>query len=174
MLMHAGKRSTGTVKTSGLLLQMGGIDNWLPAALAVVLDSTIAGGGSLVDQLFSTRAFCKRKNFLISDLRDVAQAEWGVDLAEDALVQVGLSHRMYQRLRNAFSKSTYTPVNSTDELDGRSGMYTPRPWYICPVLGTRLNLPEPLPPLYQTLERMKESIEPMPMVSHYMYHPMAK
>ena len=94
----------------------------------------------------------------------MANAEWGVDLAEHALVQVGLSHRMYQSLRNAFNKSIYTPVNTTDELESRSGMYTPRPWYVCPVLGTRFNLPEPLPPLYKTLDRMKESLATMGLV----------
>ena len=154
-------RHCGDIKAT---LFEGGIHNWLPAALAVVLENIRAGEGSWVDQLFSTRAFCKRKNILIGDLRDVANAEWGVDLAEHALVQVGLSHRMYQSLRNAFNKSIYTPVNTTDELDSRSGMYTPRPWYVCPVLGTRFNLPEPLPPLYKTLDRMKESLAPMGLV----------
>ena len=108
-------------------LDSGGISNWLPSALSVVLDSLPAADGSWVDQLFSTRPFCKRKNSLILDLRDVIQAEWGVDLAQYALVDVGLSHRMYQSLRNAWNKSLFTPINSSVD-DPRCGMYTPRPW----------------------------------------------
>lgn len=142
-------------------LAASGIDNWLPSALAVVFDAMSADGGSLVDQLWSTRQFCKRKNILIGDLRELAQAEWGADLAQYALVDVGLSKPMYQKLRNAFSKSHFTPVNSTDPLDPTAGMYTPRLWYTCPVLGTTFNLPEPLPPLYRTLEAMKVDLEPM-------------
>ena len=68
---------------------------------------------------------------------------------------------MYQNLLNAWSKALYTPVNSTNELDNRAGMYSPRPWYTCPVLGTTFHLPEPLPPLYRTLEHMKEDLKPM-------------
>ena len=42
-----------------------------------------------------------------------------------------------------------------------AGMYSKRPWYACPVLGTVFHLPEPLPPYYRVAARMKESLEPM-------------
>ena len=40
-------------------------------------------------------------------------------------------------------------------------MYTPRPWYTCPVIGTTFNLPEPLAPYYKVQEHMKASLAPM-------------
>ena len=141
-------------------LSSSGIANWLPSALAVVLDSMPAANGSWVDQLFSSRPFCKRKNDFVSDLRDLIQAEWGADLALFALIEVGLSQPMYQKLRNAFNKSMFTPVNSTS-LDPRAGMYTPRPWYTCPVTSRVFNLPEPFPSLHETLQHMKSTLAPM-------------
>ena len=93
-------------------LRDAGVDNWLPSALAVVLNSMEAGeDGSWVDVLFSTRPFCKRKCALISSLQDVLHAEWGTDLSQHALVEVGLSHSQYQSLRNAFSKSLFKPTD---------------------------------------------------------------
>ena len=79
--------------------------NWLPSTMTVVFDSIPAEGGSVVDQLWSTRPFCKRKCVLIGDLREVTQAEWGADLAQYAMDEIGLSQWMYQGLRNAFSRS---------------------------------------------------------------------
>ena len=94
-------------------LHSAGIDDWLPSALARVLDGMQAGDGddTWVDYLFSSRPFCKRKNDFVSDLRDIAQAEWGLDLSHHALEIVGLSRQQYQDLRNSFSKSIYRPPN---------------------------------------------------------------
>ena len=143
-------------------LQAAGYDNWLPSALAVVLDSTPAGDlGSWVDVLWATRQFAKRRNELVGQLRDVAQGEWGVDLAQHALTEVGLSTHQYQQLRNIFSRSLFTPAHSTLEVDPRSGMYSPRPWYTCPLTGKVFNLPEPLPPLYRAQALMKDTLSPM-------------
>lgn len=141
-------------------LMEGGIQNWLPSALAVVLDSLPSGTGSWVDQLFSSRPFCERKNEFAADLRAVANAEWGVDMAGFFLVDVGLSRRMYQKLRNGWNRSIWTPQNSTSS-DPRAGMYSPRPWYTCPVTGCVINLPEPLPPLYKTVKVLTDYLEPM-------------
>lgn len=138
------------------------MDDWLPSAFAVVLDSIGTENGSWVDQLFSTRQFCKRKNLLISDLRDILHGEWSLDMAQHALVDIGLSVSQYQSLRNAFSKSLFMPKNTTaDDIDPRAGMYRKRPWYTCPVIGTTISLPEPLPPYYKCQSRMKEALAPM-------------
>ena len=129
-----------------------GVDNWLPSAFTVVLEAMPTENGSMVDQLFSTRPFCKRKNALISDLRDGLHGEWNLDLAQYALVDVGLSvsQYQYQSLRNAFSKSLYAPKNTVvDDMDPRAGMYSKRPWYTCPVTHKTYHLPEPLPPYYR-------------------------
>ena len=142
-------------------LEGGGVGNWLPSALAVVLDAMPAGdAGSWVDVLFATRQFARRKNVLISELREVAQAEWGVDLAQHAITTIGLSSRQYQDLRNAFSRSFYKPT-AVGENTTKAGMHTPRPWYKCRYLGTVFNLPEPLPPWYRVQELMKASLAPM-------------
>ena len=77
-------------------LSAGGADNWLPSALSAVLDSMPTENGSLVDQLFSTRPFCKRKNALVASLRDILHGEWSLDLAQYSLVDVGLSVSQYQ------------------------------------------------------------------------------
>ena len=139
-----------------------GADNWLPSALAVILDHMPTENGTKVDQLFSTRQFCKRKNELISDLRDLLHAEWGLALAQHAIIDVGLSHSQYQALRNAWSKSIFKPKNTVStDVSPNAGMYTKRPWYTCPVLGTTFNLPEPLPPYYKTQAYMKEALKPM-------------
>ena len=137
-------------------LHSAGIDDWLPSALARVLDGMQAGDGdnTWVEYLFSSRPFCKRKNDFVSDLRDIAQAEWGLDLSHHALEIVGLSRNQYQDLRNSFSKSIYRPPNSANEADPRAGMITNRPWYTCPVIGTVFNLPQPLLPLYRVDELM--------------------
>ena len=144
-------------------LQAAGCENWLPSALAVVLDWMPAGdtGGSWVDMLWATRQFARRRNELVSQLKDVAEGEWGVDLAQYAITEVGLSTRQYQRLRNAFSRSLFTPAHSTQEVDPRAGMYSPRPWFKCPITGAIFNLPEPLPPLYRVQQQMKDTLSPM-------------
>lgn len=143
-------------------LHEGGVENWLPSALAVVLDAMPAGeAGSWVDVLFSSRPFCKRKCLLIKSLRDILQAEWGTDVAQHALVEVGLSHSQYQGLRNAFSKSLFRPVNSTVTDDARAGMFSKRPWYTCPVLGTVFHMPEPLSPMWRCQLLMKETLAPL-------------
>ena len=137
-------------------------ENWLPSAVAVVLDSTPAGdSGSWVDLLWASRQFARRRNDLIGQLRGIAQSEWGVDLAQYAITEVGLSTRQYQRLRNAFSRSLFTPSHSTLEVDPRAGMFSPRPWYTCPLTGKVFNLPEPLPPLYTVQALMKHTLAPM-------------
>ena len=96
---------------------------------ASVLQPSLQRGTSWVDLLYSTRPFCKRKCELISSLQKIAEAEWGLDLAQFVITEVGLSHRQYQTLRNAFSRSLFTPVNSSNDVDPRAGMYTPRSWY---------------------------------------------
>ena len=145
-------------------LLQAGVDNWLPSALAVVLDSMRAGdSGTWVDMLFATRQFARRKNVLVGELRELAQAEWGLDLAQYAITEVGLSVRQYQRLRNAFSRSMFIPVNaaSPEQRDARSGMFTPRPWYTCPITGTVFKLPEPLPPYYLVQSEIEAALTPM-------------
>ena len=142
-------------------LEAAGIDDWLPSALAHVLDSMSAGeDGSWVDQLNSSRPFSKRKCELIASLHTILQSEWNLDLSQHALVEVGLSERQYQELRNAFSKSLFTPINTTVD-SAAAGMYSKRPWYICPVLGTTFNLPEPLMPMYRVQEQIKKAVEPL-------------
>lgn len=142
-------------------LEGGGVGNWLPNALAVVLEAMPAGdAGSWVDVLFASRQFARRKNVLISELRQVAQAEWGVDLAQQAITEFGLSSRQYQDLRIAFSRYLYTPTAASENTT-RAGMFTPRPWYKCPFFGTVFNLPEPLPPWYRVQELMKASLASM-------------
>ena len=143
-------------------LEQGAIDNWLPSALAVVLDSISAGDhGSWVDVLFASRPFCKRKNALVKDLDSILHAEWSLDLAQHALVEVGLSQPQYQSLRNAFSKSLFRPVNSVTTDDAAAGMYSKRPWYECEVTGAIFHLPEPLPPLWRLQEHLKCAVEPL-------------
>ena len=142
-------------------LQQAGIDNWLPSALAHVLDNLpTSDGASWVDVLFESRPFAKRKCELIKDLQNILHGEWNLDLAEHALIEIGLSHSMYQGLRNAFSKSIYKPINTTCD-DARAGMYSKRPWYTCEATGTIFHLPEPLPPRYKLEAHMKEALEPL-------------
>lgn len=144
------------------LSDAGAESHWLPGALAHVLDTIPAGNGTLVDQLLSCRAFAKRTNRLITSLNDILHAEWNLDLAQYALVDVGLSVSQYQSLRNAFSKSLFTPINTTsDDVSAAAGMYNKRPWYTCPVLGTKFHLPEPLPPYYRVQEHMKRCLKPL-------------
>jgi hypothetical protein len=140
------------------------IDDWLPSAVAVVFDSMSAGENTWVDMLFASRPFCLRKQSLIDELREVLHGEWNLDLAQKAMTTCGgsgLSQRMYQNLRNAFSKSLFTPTNSTDEVDPRAGMFSKRPWYTCPVTHVTYHLPEPLPPMYHVQEKMKETLQPL-------------
>ena len=143
----------------------GGIDNWAPAAFARALDMFSAvdeTNNSMVDLLFSTRKFCLRRNVLIHDLQAILKAEWNVDLAVHAVTDVGLSHSMYQGLRNAFSKSIYTPSNTAStDYNPSAGMYSKRPWYTCPVTGTTFNIPEPFLPRTVWTAHMKESLAPM-------------
>ena len=141
-----------------------GIEDWLPGSLAVVLDSIADDAGtSWVDLLMGTRPFSKRKCDLIGELRDIANAEWGADLATYALVKVGLSSRQYQDLRVAFCRNMYCPVDALEDgvFDARCRMVTPRPWYTCPVLGKTFNLPEPLPPYNMVKASMEESLKPL-------------
>ena len=146
-------------------LTAGGVDDWLPAALASVLDSFFIGdeGQTLVDHLFASRLFCLRKNQFVSSLLDIAQAEWGLDLSVHALSNgsAGLSRRQYQSLRNGFAKSMFKPANSADEANPRAGFYSKRPWYTCPVTNTVFNLPEPLLPLYLVDELMATKLSPL-------------
>jgi hypothetical protein len=142
-------------------LDSAGIHEWLPSALAVVLDSLHAGEVTWVDQLFSTRPFCLRKNELITDLGGILRDEWGVDLAQHAITEVGLSERQYQALRNCFSKSQFTPQNTTSDVMNRAGMYSKRRWYTCPVTGTIFHLPEPLQPMYRVQEAIAAAVKPM-------------
>ena len=145
------------------LLESSGVDDWLPAALACVLDGMQAGEGddTWVDYLWSTRPFAKRKNRFVASLKDIAQAEWGLDLSHHALKVVGLSERGYQELRNAFSRSIFMPPNSVDDADPRAGMYSPRSWYKCAVTGQSHNLPEPLLPMYKVRQLMAEKLQPL-------------
>ena len=70
-------------------LEAAGIDDWLPSALAHVLDSMSAGeDGAWVDQLNSSRPFSKRKCELIASLHTILQSEWNLDLSQHALGEV--------------------------------------------------------------------------------------
>eukprot|EP00966_Prymnesium_polylepis_P016105 372236-Prymnesium_polylepis.1 len=102
------------------------------------------------------------RHTFVSSLRDILHGEWNLDLAQHALVDVGLSVSQYQALRNAFSKSLYKPKKTVDDdLDPRAGMHSKRSWYTCPVIGTTFHLPEPLPPYYKCQAFMKETLAPM-------------
>ena len=84
-----------------------------------------------------------------------------VDLAQHAITEVGLSERQYQALRNCFSKSQFTPQNTTSDVTNSAGMFSKRRWYTCPVTDTIFHLPEPLQPMYRVQEAIAAAVKPM-------------
>jgi hypothetical protein len=81
------------------VLKEGRCNDWLPASLAGALEST-----GMIDDLWGTRLFAKRRWKFAQELAEVLQAEWNVELALYCKLDVELSDSQYAKLRLAFCK----------------------------------------------------------------------
>ena len=127
----AASRNKAILRHQGEIRQVmidGKCSDWLPAAFAGALVS-IEG---MVEDLWATREFAKLRWEFATELAEVLQAEWNVQLALYCKVDVELSNSQYQKLRLAFCK----------QYNGK--VWVKRTWYRCPVLGRELPLPQPL------------------------------
>ena len=109
------------------VLKDGGCTDWLPASLAGALETA-----GVLDELWATKLFARRRLQFAKELAEVLQAEWNVELALYIKNDVELSDSQYAKLRLAFSK----------EYNGKA--WQKRVWYRCPVLGQELPMPQPL------------------------------
>ena len=128
-------------------LENAGANDWLPSALVAALDrSDGAGGKSMLDEVMSTRLVATRVDTELKTRVGILQSEWGLPLALFLKNELLLSDDVVDRLRHALS---FQHVN---------GSWSPRVWYVNPVLESTEYLPQIVISRWRWAKAMREQV----------------